>query len=588
MSKDHSAIKKHFYQTLRAFIEDTYISKQPDNLQKAFRLKLHQKLYPLLDKEGALKTFIDNYIESYAELKWLKKQLNYFKHHIDKVELLNNIAEVFALELLKDPLWLITDETPVPNIKLTVEKSAIQASFKDFFSTYLTAEDQRQQIDDRPIRRLDSLSRIFALTPSVSVCSAVAFHQGQLLISANVSNQDSQQQIRQIFVKRTQLLQDLILEIRQKVQSETVDQAFLEYLDQRSTDYANKMMEAGLVSLPLSRLQQDISKFVHAMTLDQHTFSQTIKDIWLTKPLTTTIMLPAEEKIAGIKHVKLTIKDSVESNLNSLTMPNSYAPANLSNFHAEQMLGHYVFRIKSDSTYNSSNPLQIGISKLCCHTCHRVLQMYPVKVRGTHGQAYEQVEPLLNPTITPPNSPQGNLLKGPVNPSDSITKSHHKPKPEPRSNWPTPKPLNFDDEDIPSSHPIDSPLLEPAPVEPHKQHLELYVGDLNSAKLGGLFETYLLKRATDYYYWDLLEAGTAWFVNTFANLLGYQQIYLPQKTAREEYLDELAQVTKSSYLQGNIDGITDLLGKGFTLFKPRTNNEPDSMQHMLKTFSLEL
>ncbi|MDI1352636.1 MAG: hypothetical protein PSV35_07690, partial [bacterium] len=95
------------------------------------------------------------------------------------VELMNELTR----QLSTNNKWLTTMPT---DLEFNGNLDTIRESTTSYIEKRYGIIDMRQQTDSRLIRRMDSLARIFSLNPISSVCTAVTFYEGRLIIAANL------------------------------------------------------------------------------------------------------------------------------------------------------------------------------------------------------------------------------------------------------------------------------------------------------------------------------------------------------------------------------------------------------------------
>ncbi len=475
MASKLDKIRKKIMTNLKRRLIDVMISCYGCSHKSAYKVALN-----LVSQKGAVKDFVDSFINiliKQREELYVKEQKLFLINSIGSFTILAEFVSSFEKSLVSQKLL----EIPLNNILENFTNNFCEKDIKSFFITfnseYFASEDSRQQIEDRPIRRLDSLARICSLSNALSVCSAVAFHDGELIVSANVSKQGSQQEIKEILVERAISLQQLIIELNSLYMHHDID---FEYkLTNMSKIFVNDIFEGGCTSMPRSRIQEDVEKFITAIIGNDNIFTSSEKQNWLSKNLRYKIILPNK-----LSSREFDIQSSGSLLDLSFALPKAKAvQPQVKNYHAEQLLAYYVFKLKHD--YNIDSPFKIGVSKLCCRACEAVFISKAIKTRGGHGNSYSDVENVFahNKKIkfkTPDHKSR------PTNAFNSPKGTHLEKLRRSKALFSV----------VPSKR-VRRRLFQPLEKTNLKDYTK-YFGENPQIELGGLFADYLKQRADDY------------------------------------------------------------------------------------------
>ncbi len=216
-------------------------------------------------------------------------------------------------------------------------------------------------------RRLDLLARLLSPMEKYSACVAVTFHRNEFIVSFNSANYGTginNENIQEDIVIKLQLLRHYLLKMNVKGEDfhksdidsfvkelykklQNVKTGFISNLPGRSTDDYYK---AKIAKLLVSFINRTVPNGISDNDLRIFLNSSSI-----------TFLSPIASKIeqGGSQH-------------------------------AEQMIAHYLTLRKSQS-----EPVYIGISKLCCAQCNDVLNHFTrtqnIQFRGTHGGIFPNV-----------------------------------------------------------------------------------------------------------------------------------------------------------------------------------------------------
>ena len=287
--------------------------------------------------------------------------------------------------------------------------------------------DAREQHDDKQVRRLDSLARLLSLYSRLSVCTAVAVHNGKLYISLNCDSSKVLSETAYNIFMRIEILNEFLTTIR------TAGQSFFDsHQAELVEELYIRLNQLGGFLPSKEVIIQAIEKFTDGVLFDQHTFNRDIRDVFNEHLLNYRLLLPflsGPNTIPGIielDHYKITqtvVRETGENNKPKYRFNEESAPmriidvgttqkcASIADIHAEQMIAYYIFKHEGTNHYSRENPLNIGVSKLCCKTCETNLEELPsIRTRGKHGVMYDSTASLINGEIT--SSHQSTPTKG--------------------------------------------------------------------------------------------------------------------------------------------------------------------------------
>lgn len=250
----------------------------------------------------------------------------------------------------------------------------------------------------RSLRRMDSLARCFALKAELSVCTSVVIDTStvpaNLIVAVNVGSDGLQEKIVRQITQR-------VTTIREHVQS---------FLDGDVHDYdthANKLTDSLCKEgshIPKEIIRQAVRKILHVVCVDHDTWDNGEKSAF-APDVGFTILL-AESTPFGIKMASyhITPRGCIKS-LDDLPNIAHIRPGalHISGIHAEQLQA-WRLKLLTSGTLR----IQVGLSRLCCHTCFHALKRLPnvdIIVRGGHGQRYVNVPDIFAPPETRPRTP---------------------------------------------------------------------------------------------------------------------------------------------------------------------------------------
>ncbi|KTD60946.1 hypothetical protein [Legionella shakespearei] len=341
--------------------------------------------------------FISMLSAELLSLNLAQKSASTVKKHLNSIESLAEFINFIEGKIESASSELASD------VQFDCTQERLHNEIDELMDKLFGVDDHRHQNDGvLSIRRMDSLARLFSLPLSLSVCAASAFHQGKIIISANMSQPDDQQKIIFIITARLALMHEFIKSFPENLHDNYDDFKTL-------TDLcADKMKAIGGISLPGDVFNTAFSKFAHAMICDKETFSEEIRLMWKQEQLNFTILLPVSAQDKKITFMAYSQESSTEE---VLPIPEFKGLVSVKSVHAEQLLAKYVLGRMDEQQYTSEQPLQIGVLKLCCKSCENNLKLLPVMLRGGHGHLYRDTLNFfgLEAPLTPPRQGRSSI-----------------------------------------------------------------------------------------------------------------------------------------------------------------------------------
>ncbi len=275
---------------------------------------------------------------------------------------------------------------------------------------------------ERYQRRYDSLARLLSLKQGFSVVSAVTIVDGELIIGANSSGNESSDLLAETLRQKVGLIRRFLNQVGRSDFNEddlptliiacVVDLYATGGTSQNQALLAQALLKLVNATRPLSE---------EAATPDS--FS-TIETAAILGAGSFTLLLPAG---------KIKNSDEIESHLSQFSansesmvqlepipVGESLRSSLVRHFHAEQLIAYYLQHTRHYNLNDEAEPkIRIGVSKLCCKTCNHAFQnLSRLQTRGTHGVEYEGTVDLLNSTVCQPapvfGSPVRTKLRSPT------------------------------------------------------------------------------------------------------------------------------------------------------------------------------
>ncbi len=277
-----------------------------------------------------------------------------------------------------------------------LDKELYEALDADYERRHAVIDKRVILSEARQIRRLDSLSTLLTLRNSYSVCTAVTVIDDSLYVSSNVNSDELSE-----FV--IECLEAKILAIRSFLQraallfssfaGESIETQYQKLIVEQGYQSLREALigtlkdsEKGGNSVSSERLRQCCDKLMKS-TVKGKSFGLAPEDPYI-------VMAPAKDVELGYTLLK---KDSW-GRITQASLDVDAPVQSVRYLHAEQMLCYYLIDIVQ---LPQPTPLQLGISKLSCHTCHQALITYRVAHRGSHQKAFPDVYSVATDRVEP-------------------------------------------------------------------------------------------------------------------------------------------------------------------------------------------
>lgn len=268
--------------------------------------------------------------------------------------------------------------------------------------------DTRVQDDtDTLLRRMDALARLLTVNSRYSTCLSLTIHENALWVSLNRDKEEPFDDVLKLIHQRVDFLKKAVATHK--------DEAYETLWKTIVPDLVTELNKIGGSNIPAENLEQDLAKLIYSHGSKCSRLSEEQKKAFVLNDR-KVIFLHAQRdeentQIMGIKITEFASSEPGRSLFYRLPLAASKQLL-LRQFHAEQLLIHYF---RESGRLNSEEPVRLGITKLCCNTCHEFLHHAPgVLKRGTHGLAYEGTFNLhtgkpvqangLNPRVTHPHT----------------------------------------------------------------------------------------------------------------------------------------------------------------------------------------
>jgi hypothetical protein len=368
---------------------------------------------------------ISNFVRSIAttfetssnDLKLSTEQKRYLWQNIQKMPQIMQVLQLLVTKLKNNPDWIIHNRFMTDlGIVIDVEglKKSIHESMIEFFKI---VDDRAILCDGLPIRRRDSLSKLFRVNSKLSVCNAVAIHGDEIVMGFNLSNEAACQQVLTIIQARMAILEKQLATLQNKSSLDYDQHHFAD-----NTELYNALADIHPTIFDESLITQALDKFFDAVFYNDEAYDEMTKRAFTQGKLKYRIVMP---------HLQAGVLSLMNFSSENMSQPTFHTielerPCHsVSHVHAEQMVAYYILRILNAEKYSHANPLAIGITKLCCQSCRYNLADLPVIVRGSHGEVTECTVPLFgklvpNNGVTPP--PVRRITYAATSPPDSAEK----------------------------------------------------------------------------------------------------------------------------------------------------------------------
>lgn len=368
--------------------------------QAQARQRIFNLVNDLWDKNELSSRFVNELVEAVDSLeKIMAEQRRYLYANVTDISCVKDFIEKLSsqgFECLKNEKH---------EVKVELKFEAIKLAVKEYSDVKFSKVDKRNQIDSKLIRRMDSLARLFALTSIKSVCSAVAFHDGELIVAANLSKEKERDAVISDLHNRIKVLCNFINYIKFHVLLRLISETgeidlYTEVENEAKNLYKNNYESCSV--LPEDLIIQAITKVTHAVVFDKSLkgANNNGDNFLLSETVKYRILLPeiSQNQYAQISIITaVTSGDSIEELSRSSLEINGLTCYSVASMHAEQLIARYVFHSDNNEVlYNEKNKLRIGVSKLCCGTCYKNLESLPIEVRGCHYDIYPETLNLID------------------------------------------------------------------------------------------------------------------------------------------------------------------------------------------------
>jgi len=292
-------------------------------------------------------------------------------------DIAEDVAAISALPPA-DPEFFVTLDTPL--FEANLHQWVVQE--------YSPVDERVLTSDERRLRRMDSLSRLLSIKPTLSVCAAVTIDTAvtpRVLMGMNVGKNGEQNLISMAIENRLNIIKNYIETI-----SFAVAEGTFSNLAASAEELVRELLPHGGNGVPEEILLQAATKFLHAMCFDKLTFTEEERKAFRSKASMVIILPKVDEQGCKMEVRSLTDEEWIISTIDLKIQQK----ISIKDIHAEQLLARFMFR---DAAVKPEGNVIFGISKLCCRTCFDNLTTYPdIITRGHHGQFYQGVVNLNN------------------------------------------------------------------------------------------------------------------------------------------------------------------------------------------------
>lgn len=363
MSKNsQTALSNRIHEICRKFLINKYKSK---------KLILDGSKMPQMVKNIEKMLLADKFLQSLVATLYSKVKSYDIEYHLIPLA-----VEFLSPERLNQLFFQVQFEPEC--INLNPANQEMMDEMQHFITDKTPVQDLRLHVNQIPLlRRLDSLSRILSFKISKSACTAVTIHEGQLIVAANVSSSATPEEISTALIEKLRCLNKLI---NNCPSSDYRD--ILPFCQKEENIKEMTQLSLG-TGVTIGDLQQSLAKLIHLVKAQNYPFAAEFVNA-LNPDNPIVILNPKKE---DNKHyiVKTTFQAQTKtSELIQLSHVDKYALEK--DIHAEQMIHYYVKKVKAAPDTEEKG--SIGISKLCCATCYKVVSQH-FTVRGTHQNCYE-------------------------------------------------------------------------------------------------------------------------------------------------------------------------------------------------------
>lgn len=254
----------------------------------------------------------------------------------------------------------------------------LKEKFPTLNSPTLVIESQERQL-----RKWDSLAKLLCPTEEVSACVAVCAYQKDLLISSNTSRTKSNAELTEILSSRMKIIRDFLLAVTQEAKPLSKDE-MSEFTGVKFSDIAKLLANQAVLKLMMMEFGGFTSSIPTTVSHRTHKSAAEHFEVALLKLAQFCLEGIYTNGMNGFE------KDTLAALLTpgnvKFIMPDIDKLAG-ENLHAEQAIIYYLRHYTNFCTLASveaDKKIPIGISKLCCQTCHYVLTKHGnIQFRGS-------------------------------------------------------------------------------------------------------------------------------------------------------------------------------------------------------------
>lgn len=309
--------------------------------------------------------------ESVQELQLTREQQHHFIEKVREIECVKECLDAVVNHLAEDAS-LVNDGDYSHTFGLEFLLEELEDKLRYIIKDKYEITDERVYNQDLaaslPVRRMNSLARIFRLTDKMSVCNSVALCGDELILSFNMSDNKNHHEMKDIILGRLRVLEQHLEAVKLMTQEE-----YHECFQQLNLNTYQALREVHPCAFGSDLVCQAIDKLTDAIFFNDTPLTADLRRVFLNGRVKVKILLPLLED-----------KNKLSIMCNDQVYPTDLRANSVSFAHTEQVLAYYLFNIKKIAM---PAPLLIGITKLCCKTCYHNLQGMPVTVYGAHGQS---------------------------------------------------------------------------------------------------------------------------------------------------------------------------------------------------------
>lgn len=416
--------------SLKKFIISLKSADENQTLYNFCQHFMNNNLFCLYILQNALETLKDTHI-SRINKKELSLKLLFKLLHAKQAEIFD-AYEKFSGHLEPDLINLLNDETESKSQAIEHFKTKVSE-----FERQILVNNCVEFDNTRRMRRFDSLAKLLNLKSSLSVCSAIAIHEKQLLIAGNVSLGASPTEIKNCFNERIALIRQYfkvllsmnppvkILSASSEVNYEKIKnsdfckaesletiQRFItpEYLNFFHQFFRALKSNGGIFQKDIIIFQAFTKLYLSLSSKDEAGLIEGDSDDLTPNDCDTflngelVVLLPSNEKSEDIFELAVFHNDSTD------LIPFMLSPSNqkIHHFHAEQLIAYYILQNSSEVYGFPPNKIHIGISKPTCIDCETALGKHALfATRGSSKAAFKDTANILSESLERSSSTAG-------------------------------------------------------------------------------------------------------------------------------------------------------------------------------------